>query len=228
MSMIAKGYSVSVVGGREQNQDAFLVDNQRGLFAVADGVGGGLKGEVASRLAVEGLAGLPDGSSDLSGTFMAIQEAVLKESIETLGDALMGTTLTALLVVPSGDGVEGRICHVGDSRCYLYSGGHLRLLTLDHEAFDETMNVPVLASYMGIPTDIHPLQIHEEVAKAKAGDAFLLCTDGLYKQVNETRIAELITEKQDDPDALLKQLAEEAAKDPFSDNITVVFVRLQL
>lgn len=227
--MIAKGYSVSVIGGRDQNQDSFLVDNQRGLFAVADGVGGGLKGEIASRLAVEGLAGLPEKSTDLPGTFMAIQEAVLKESMETLGDALMGTTLTALLCHTAADGaMEAKVCHVGDSRCYLFSGGHLRLLTLDHEAFDENLNVPVLASYMGIPTDIHPLQIHEETAKPKAGDSFLLCTDGLYKQVNETRIAELITQKQDQPDELLKQLADEAAKDPFSDNITVVFVKLQL
>ena len=53
--MQAKGYGHSVIGSREMNQDSFIIDNALGLYAVADGVGGGMRGEVASKMAVEGL-----------------------------------------------------------------------------------------------------------------------------------------------------------------------------
>src|SRR4051812_37511048 len=110
--MRIQGYARSVIGGREMNQDAFLVNNDKKLYAVADGVGGGLKGEVASQMAVEGLDAHCKTASELRATITTLQEAVLKEALETIGEALMGTTLTAVLI----DNGSVNLCHVGDSR----------------------------------------------------------------------------------------------------------------
>ena len=218
--MTVKGFAKSVVGGREGNQDAFLLWDERSLYAVADGVGGGLRGEVASRMSADGLKALPPGSLELKPLFEKIQQSVLKEALDTLGDALMGTTLTAALV----DGQTLHVCHVGDSRCYLFDGVALRLLTVDHEIYDESLGGAVLASYMGIPTDVHPLTIHEEKVPLVPGNRLILCSDGLYKQMTESRILQLIQTLGADPQALLDALCTEASKVPHSDNVTVVYV----
>lgn len=220
--MKVTGYAKSVIGGREGNQDSFLCMNDRGLFAVADGVGGGLRGEVASQMAVEGLKALPQGSTELRPVFEQIQNAVLKEALDSLGEALMGTTLTAALVK---DG-NLYLCHVGDSRCYLFSDPVLRALTIDHEIYDEALGGAVLASYMGIPHDVHPLTIQQETVPVQPGNKVLLCSDGLYKQVDEPRIVQLIKEQGATPEKLLETLTSEAARAPYSDNVTVVYVEI--
>ncbi len=216
------GYAKSVVGGREANQDSYLIWNERSVYAVADGVGGGLRGEVASKMAADGVKLLPDGSRDLNKLFNEIQAAVLKEALESIGEALMGTTLTAVLV----DGSEAQLCHVGDSRLYLFDGQALQSMTVDHEIFDDSIGGPVLASYMGIPTDVHPLTIQEETFAVAAGNRLLLCSDGLYKQVEESRMAEVIRTLGHTPEALLDTLCSEAAATPYSDNVTVIYVTL--
>ena len=205
------------------NQDSLLCDNDRALYAVADGIGGGLRGEVASLMAVTGLGAHPtpeEGSSRLSDTFQTLQAAILKEALDSIGEALMGTTLTAVLL----SGHRGELCHVGDSRCYLYSKDCLQQLTEDHESFDETLQAPVLSSYLGIPSQVHPLTIQEDVITLHPGDRLLLCSDGLYKQVSEARIAEVIRAHAAQPEEILRILSTEAAKVEYSDNITIVYI----
>ena len=216
-----KGYSITFIGGREMNQDSLLCDNDRGLYAVADGIGGGLRGEVASLMAVTGLGVHPaDDGAKLRDTVTTLQQAILKEALDSIGEALMGTTLTAVLL----SGHQAELCHVGDSRFYLYSNSCLKQMTEDHEAYDETLQAPVLASYLGIPTDIHPLQIQEEVVTLHPGDRILLCTDGLYKQISEARMAEVIRQHMLKPEEILKTLVKEAGAQEYSDNITLVYV----
>ncbi len=221
--MRAIGYSLSALGSREENQDAFLVDNERGLFAVADGIGGGERGDVASLMAVTGVGAHPD-DCELNETFQTIQEAVLKEAIESLGDARMGTTLTAVWF--KNDNTV-KLCHVGDSRCYKFSQGTLQLLTTDHETFDENYGGPVLSSYMGIPTDLFPLQIQEETIPVAPGDRLLICSDGLYKQVPENDLVNAIVEHAGDPNAMLQALIAQASAAHHSDNITIVFIQVE-
>ncbi len=220
--MPSKGYSYSVIGSREMNQDSFLILEEKELYAVADGVGGGLKGEVASKMAVDGLQGFPSTEKSFVPTIEKIQEAILKEAYETLGEPVMGTTLTAVRLV----GAEALMGHVGDSHLYHYSDSHLKLLTVDHELFDETMGGTVLASYLGIESEEHPLQIQEDRFTVKAGDKLLLCTDGLYRQLTDHRIAHLIQQHQKDPKALVTALCAEASSAQYSDNVTVVFVEV--
>lgn len=220
--MRATGYSISVLGSRQQNQDSLLVDNDRGLFAVADGVGGGERGEVASLMAVTGVGAHPD-EGRLRETVETVQEAILKEAMESLGEARMGTTLTAMWV----KGATAELVHVGDSRCYRLNEGSMQQLTTDHETFDENYGGPVLSSYLGIPTDIFPFQVQEETLLLRKGDRFLLCSDGLYKQVPESDWVTEIQAHFQDPPAFLKILADRAAQATHSDNVTIVYVEIE-
>lgn len=218
-----KGFAATALGSREMNQDAFLVNDQRGLYAVADGVGGGARGEVASKMAVDGLEHQhPDDGTRLSRTIEKLQEAVLKEALDSLGDALMGTTLTSIHLI----GQCAELCHVGDSRLYLYSENLLRAMTEDHETFDETFQGPVLSSYLGLPPEYYPLKIQEEMIPIRPGDRLLLCSDGLYKQIPERKIQEYIQKHLTDGQALVNLLVDEASRAEHSDNVTVVYVQI--
>src|SRR5262249_24304127 len=141
--MVIKGYAKSVIGTREMNQDSFLIWDDMKLYAVADGVGGGLRGEVASSMAVQGFRELGPTPDKLRETVLQLQDNVLKEALESIGEALMGTTLTAIQI----EGNQVHVCHVGDSRCYLFAENQLRQITEDHELFDESTQSTVLASY---------------------------------------------------------------------------------
>lgn len=221
--MRATGYSLSVIGSRKQNQDSVLVDNDRGLFAVADGIGGGERGDVASLMAVTGIAAHPDEGSLLRHTVETIQEAILKEALESLGEARMGTTLTAMRVT---DG-RAELCHVGDSRCYRFHGGQLIQLTTDHESYDESYGGPVLSSYLGIPTDLFHMIIQEEAIEIQKGDRFLLCSDGLYKQIPENDLVNMLRDGSSDPVKMLETIVNTASVVDHSDNVSVVYVEIE-
>ena len=220
--MEIKGYAKSVIGGREGNQDSFLIWPERNVFAVADGVGGGLKGDVASQMSVGGLKALPADSTHLRPVFEKIQISVLEEAIRTLGDALMGSTLTAMIIANG----KAEVCHVGDSRCYMWRDGNIRCLTTDHEIFDDNLGGPVLASYMGLPPELHALTIQEESEVIQPGDRFLLCSDGLYKQITEDRLLEHIENLRIEPERLVEVLCDEASQVRHSDNVTVVWITI--
>lgn len=202
------------------NQDSFLIYPEQSVYAVADGVGGGMKGEVASLMAVTSLKTVIDGPGQLKKAVLRGQEAVYTEAMTTIGEALMGTTLTAVRI--HSDFVE--LCHVGDSRCYLYTQNHLRQLTEDHELFDEGIQAPVLSSYLGISPDVAPITIQEETIRVLSGEKILLCSDGLYKQLSENRIVELIQQHGSLPETLLEVMTTEAARADYSDNVTVVYL----
>ena len=138
----------------------------------------------------------------------------------SLGQPIMGTTLTSMHFV--GDAIS--LCHVGDSRCYRLSESGFTQLTQDHEAFDETFNSPVLASYLGIPTDTFPLQIQEEMMPVEPGAQYLLCSDGLYRQMPGSRVREIVRQYASSPDALVQRLCVEAATTPSSDNVTAIYI----
>lgn len=222
--MRARGFSHSVIGSREMNQDSALVWDEGGLYAVADGVGGGIGGEVASAMSTQGLRHAVRRPADLRQAFESIQGQVLKRAMDEHGGPVMGTTLTAALFADP----MIYVCHVGDSRLYVLDPDHgLQLKTQDHEFYDESLGATVLASYLGIPSDEHPLQILEDVVPAQPGQRLLLCSDGLYRQLPEVRIVELIREYRDSPRELVERLCQEAAEEPYSDNVTVVYVEIE-
>ena len=220
---------------RRANEDAYHARSP--LFAVADGMGGAQAGEVASAAAVEALAGgLPAGAGTVEQRLArAVQDANERIHALSVADedrAGMGTTLTAAYV---GD-ADVTIVHVGDSRCYRWRGGELERLTTDHSLVEELVRQGRLSPEEAeehpqrsiITRALGPEAIVEPDAltvPARAGDVFLLCSDGLTSMVPE---AELATVLADAPTlrTAAANLVEHANSAGGRDNITVVLFRL--
>ena len=221
---------------REVNEDACLEQSERGLWAVADGMGGHTLGEFASGLAVQGLMDLP-AAQDLEQRVNGAVDRLQKVNRRLRGEALrrdvplIGTTIAALLAA-------GSLCTclwAGDSRIYLYRAGRLRQLTRDHSHLeaarsrhrtsDETLARPranLITRALGAE-DI--LEIDRVTVELFDGDIFLLCTDGLSNEVNELSIKQALL-----PgicslacDSLVDMALDQEARD----NITAVVARAE-
>jgi len=220
---------------RRANEDAYHARSP--LFAVADGMGGAQAGEVASATAVAALSdGLPAGAGTVEQRLaLVVREA--NEQIHALSvadedRAGMGTTLTAAYV---GEG-EVTIVHVGDSRCYRWRGGELERLTTDHSLVEELVRQGRLSPEEAeehpqrsiITRALGPEAVVEPDAltvPARAGDVFLLCSDGLTSMVHEPDIAATLADAPTLRTAAAN-LVERANSAGGRDNITVVLFRL--
>lgn len=220
---------------REGNEDNLVSRNH--LFAVADGMGGHQGGEVASRIAVETLAEIPDG-----GPWMSEQQAkeILRDSVIDANRKIrqlaasdrslegMGTTLTAVLE----DGYTVHLAHIGDSRAYLYSGGHLSLLTEDHtlvqqlvkenrltpEEAEHHPQKSIITRALGVEEEVDP---DLDTYQRRPGDRLLLCTDGLSNMVEDDELRRVL-QKVRDPQQAADELIALANAAGGHDNITVV------
>lgn len=191
-------------GGREHNEDSVrcFAEEGRGVFVVADGLGGHGKGEVASALAADALfedcaAGGPD-PEGLLELFQRANEAILSEQ-GTPGQEEMKTT-AVLLSIAGNRAVWG---HVGDSRLYRFSGGALEQMTRDHSVtYMKYLGGEI--TYMDICHDDdrssllralgkRPCKPEAGQAEVRPGDAFLLCSDGFWEYVyREEMLADLL------------------------------------
>jgi protein phosphatase len=246
-------YLTDVGKTRHHNEDACGVDEERGLFLVADGMGGHAAGEVASRMAVEvtrghvaaGLksrlaparspqsAGLGFHARLLEGALRAANEVIYTAAQESPDKHGMGTTIVAVLL--HGNGFT--VAHVGDSRLYRFRDGRLEALTRDHSVVAEQVakglisqadaekaeNKNVLSRALGVFPDV---EIDVADHAARGGDLLLICTDGLTKMVPDTDLAPLLARGGDIP-ALCRDLVEESLRRGGLDNVTVALVRCE-
>ena len=178
------------------------------LLVVADGMGGHAAGEVASSIVVSSIASLDD--DDLGGDLLdALAESVAHadDLLRTTIDADtelegMGTTLTALLWSGSRVG----LAHVGDSRAYLLRGGDLLRLTHDHTyvqtlvdsgqiSAEEAESHPRRSLLMRALDGRNPAQPDLSVREVRAGDRFMVCSDGLSGVVSESTLAEALSDR---------------------------------
>jgi PPM family protein phosphatase len=225
---------------RPRNEDALLQRPDRGLFAVADGMGGHAAGDIASRIAVDVLdersAGAGgDAGADLSASVRAAHEAILRAARADRALAGMGTTLTALRCGPDGGGCV--IAHVGDSRAYQYRAGELQQLTRDQTWVQEQVEAGLLSSeqarhhpYSAMLTSALGAETELDVQLiepgCRPGDIIMLCTDGLVARLSDEDLGRVLGEQPDldgAADALVA--AANAAGGP--DNITVLLVRFR-
>ncbi len=218
MDVVSAGSSV--IGGRSENQDSYRMVPSLGLYCVADGVGGGLDGGVASQMAVTGIEKALSEGMPASAIFPHLQGEIYRYALAKYGQPAMGTTLTAAL---HKGGRRFHIIHVGDSRCYRMSPTQLIPVTEDHEFFDSGLGAMVLGSYLGMPTDTHPFLVFNEEISLASGEALLLCSDGLYKQMEPEDIR-LRFEQEHNLETFVQSLCATAAQIPQSDNVTVVCV----
>src|SRR6195256_183003 len=236
MLRVAEQYAATDSGlQRRANEDALL--SRSPLFVVADGMGGAQAGEVASQIAVEsfkdGLEDSAEPEAALARLARAANARIHELSHSHTEQAGMGTTLTAIYV-----GAEDvSIAHVGDSRAYCLRDGELMRLTDDHSLVDELMRQGRLTRE---EAEEHPqrsvitralgpegtVEVDTRSFRARAGDVYLLCSDGLTTMLPEQRIADVLRTQprlRDAGDALIAAANEAGGRD----NITVVLLRLE-
>jgi protein phosphatase len=215
---------------RRHNEDSYV--HRPPLFAVADGMGGALAGELASRLAVEAVeAGSPDGEAveRVTNLVQAANLSVYERSRTDSSVSGMGTTMTLALV----EGSTVTIGHVGDSRAYLLREGELKQVTNDHSLVAELMRSgkltaeeaehhpqrSVITRALGTDPDV---DVDTYVVDAEPGDVFVLCSDGLTSMVDNDAIQRAVQERRGDLDAAARALIDLANRGGGEDNITVV------
>ncbi|NIH77614.1 PP2C family protein-serine/threonine phosphatase [Amycolatopsis viridis] len=215
---------------RSSNQDSVYAGPR--LLALADGMGGHAAGEVASKVVIASLAPLDDdepGDDLLSMLRDAVAggNAAISELVANDPDLDgMGTTLTAMLFSGSRLGMV----HVGDSRAYLYRNGQLTQITRDDSFVNELLEqgritADQAATHPQRSLLLKALTGHEvepslTVREARAGDRYLLCSDGLSGMVSDETLAEAI--RIPDPQDCADRMIELALKGGGTDNVTVI------
>jgi serine/threonine protein phosphatase PrpC len=236
MLRVAEQYAGTDTGRqRRANEDSMLARSP--LFVVADGMGGAQAGEVASRLAVEpfrdGLHDTTDAEGALAQYARAANVSIHERSQANAEHAGMGTTLTAVYVGAE----EVAIAHVGDSRAYCLRDGELLRLTDDHSLVDELIRQGKLTPEEAVE---HPqrsvitralgpepeVEIDTRSYRARDGDVYLLCSDGLTTMVPDAQLAEILLTQphlRDAGEALIAAANEAGGRD----NITVLLLRVE-
>jgi PPM family protein phosphatase len=225
------GAATDVGRVRGHNEDAYLIDDQLGLVAVADGMGGHQAGEVASATALEALRAAVTSGEGIRDAVTAANEAVYEKSTTDERLRGMGTTLTAATLATGATLLLG---HVGDSRAYLLHDGQLRRLTTDHSLVEELIQAgeitpaeaesdprrSMITRALGIEPDV---DVDLYPTPLTSGDRLLFCSDGLTGMVSEDEIRSVLTEEAD-PGAAARRLIEAANRAGGIDNITVLVV----
>lgn len=214
------------------NEDAYGTASSRGVWVVADGMGGHAAGEVASKVTRDKVVAEAKRGTDLVDSIAAAHAAVLQAAAEVQARKGMGSTVVAAQIERRTG--AARIAWVGDSRAYLWRGGELRRLTRDHSLVQmlvqqgeitpaEAETHPdrnVLVRCLGFDQP----QIDQARMRLEPGDLLLLCTDGLTTEVNDARLAEIIaaaTTPQACADALIRAVEEKRG----GDDATAVVIR---
>lgn len=224
---------------RPSNEDAFGYSVEDGIYVVCDGMGGAAAGEIASSVAVDevllklagrGLKGngpLPDAAED---AIISANAAVYSRSQRNRRLSGMGTTLVALAV----DDRRVWVLNIGDSRCYRFRDGNLEQLTLDHSLVEEQVRMGRMSHSEALRSPLKNVitralgtqpQVTSDVFEcdAQPGDLYLLCTDGLTRELSDAQIESLLSRTLPLNDRC-RSLVDAAKKAGGHDNITCLLV----
>ena len=240
---LSVGMGTDVGRMRASNEDSLFADanSERGLFIVADGMGGHAAGEVASAMAVEIIASeLPvnrpieteEPKRAVAGALRRANETIYRRTVEEVEKQGMGTTASVLFLA-AGRYVIG---HIGDSRIYLLRNGQFTQLTKDHsyvqEQVDAGLLTPeqarihpysnVITRCVGATADVEP---DIEDGEFREGDVFLLASDGLTAMLDDKRIDQVLRSPLS-PSRLVGKLIAEANARGGADNITAIVVHV--
>lgn len=234
ISGVEAGAATHVGKVRRQNEDNYLVATPRGLWAVADGMGGHAAGEIASRIVVEELESIaaPATAAEL---LPSCEDRLISANsrLRKLGDergALIGTTVAVLLIFDSHyAGVWS-----GDSRIYRIRQHRIEQISVDHTEVQELISAGILTAEearvwprrniitRAIGVSDHP-ELEVKDGTLEPGDIFVICSDGLTAHVEDAEILVLASEHapQQACDLLVALTLDRGA----IDNVTVVTVR---
>ncbi len=222
---------------RKENEDAFCIDKDLGLLAIADGMGGHASGEVASKMAIEILRDSLKKEGEplldrLDSGVKLVNKMIYEASRSQSQLNGMGTTLTAVQL----DGKRLSIAHVGDSRAYLIRGGVIEQLTDDHTIVSEQVARGmitreeaarsdmrnILSKALGIAPEV---DVDIEGLTVSEGDQLVLCSDGLSELISDDEIlSEVQSSKR--PEIVCDELVDLANQRGGEDNITVIVAHL--
>jgi len=236
VTTLRAGSATHVGQVRSNNQDSKLVVAGVDLYGVADGMGGHQGGEVASALAVEVTE--QHATEPTLDSLKAAVRLANRTIFEKAGSDRdlhgMGTTLVAVQLVDGPEGQEVAWVNVGDSRVYLLRDDRLRQLSHDHSLVEDLVRdgqlTPaeaavhpqrnILTRALGIDLDV---DVDGTTVLPFTGDRFLLCSDGLFNEVNEDQMASVLR-RLADPTEAAEELVRLANEGGGRDNITVVVV----
>ena len=227
---------------RSGNEDTYLMASERGLFVVADGMGGHAAGEVASDMAARIVAeeyrpvrGMSDDElmAQMVGAIRAANGAIFKRTIQEQDKRGMGTTTTVLALLPR----RYLIGQVGDSRAYILRGGVLTQLTKDHSYVQEQVDAGrlspeearvhpyanVITRCVGSNGDVVPDLF---LGTLEAGDLLLLASDGLTGMLEDEDLR-IVMSSGDSLETMVDRLIADANRRGGLDNITVVLVQIE-
>lgn len=232
---------------REHNEDSFYNGAELGFFVVADGMGGQLAGEIASRMAVDvirdhlersgrgedGMVGGIDRRYSVAANRLASAIRLANQVIHESGKSnpgwrSMGTTVVAALI----NGSRLAVAHVGDSRCYLVRGGALTQLTDDHSLVAEQERQGLISKEEAAHSQIKNIitralgegpevEVDLNDFDLIDGDRILLCSDGLSNMVSEQELLAIVG-KENDPVQACEILIGLANSHGGRDNITAI------
>ncbi len=225
---------------RETNEDAYHIDPQRGLFLLADGMGGHQAGEVASRLAVSVLYEILTTSPSVSlretlgSALLVAHQAILNMAKEQEVYRGMGTTaLIGWIRIPELVLWTG---HIGNSRAYLWREGVLRQLTEDHTLLNELRKADrlppdpndwpspaVLSQALGSRQFVLSPGLGEW--SLQIGDRLLFCSDGISDVLTAEEINKILSAAIA-PQTACEQLAQSVRRKGARDDFTAIVVRL--
>ncbi|MBQ7886042.1 MAG: Stp1/IreP family PP2C-type Ser/Thr phosphatase [Clostridia bacterium] len=221
---------------RKQNEDAAWLNEKRGIYVVADGMGGHLAGEVASAMAIDAIKHMAEkhdiaSIAVLREAVVAAHEAICARARENTNCSGMGTTLSAMW----RGGHYMYIAHVGDSRIYRFRRGALEQITQDHSLVEELVRAGIISREearnhprrniitraLGTQGENAPDLLAADMEK---GDLWLLCTDGLSSMISDEEIARVLGGKES-----LEKMADTLMKMALAaggrDNVTLILCR---
>jgi protein phosphatase len=239
---------------RSSNEDSFCTRPDLGLFVVADGMGGHVAGEVASRVAVEAIQAFIEetAGADKNRTWPFPFEPALSLEANRLKAAfrlanrriasaiansqdLRGMATTASAVLAGAQ--TACVAHVGDSRVYVLRQGSLSQITHDHSWVEEQVRAGTMSPSAARQ---HPWrnvvtralsggedpEVDVTEIRPAAGDRYLLCSDGLFAVVMDQKIASILTDHSSTLEDACKRLVEAANAGGGPDNITAVILQV--
>lgn len=239
---------------RTSNEDSYSTRPDVGLFVVADGMGGHVAGEVASRVAVEAIesfiqetAGADKNrtwpfpfdptisleANRLRAAFRLANRKIASAIADSQDLRGMATTASAVLLGPR----SASVAHVGDSRVYVLRGGELEQITNDHSWVEEQVRAGTLTPSAARQ---HPWrnvvtralsggedpEVDVTEVSPRSGERFLLCSDGLFTVVPDNRIAEILGQKSVPLESIAQSLVEAANDGGGPDNITALILQI--
>jgi len=239
---------------RDHNEDNLMLLPEQNLFVVADGMGGHSSGEVASKIAVDTLKSFfeetenddeitwpfkPDRSlgydeNRLASAVKLANRNIFETALDDVRFKGMGTTFVG---VQLSDEKAAVVAHVGDSRVYLIRDGAIEQLTEDHSLLNDYKKIQqltpeeeaafphknIIVRALGMKESV---QVDVRVEQPRAGDVFLLCSDGLNGEITDETMLENV-QKHPNLDDAVQALIKAACDNGGKDNVTCVLVRYE-